>query len=315
MAHEIDMTTGRASFAYTGQAPWHGLGKELPEGTDLDAWAEAAGMNFTIKAAKALFVGEQKQTGQLKGRRILYRDDTNAGLSIVSDKFQIVQPREVLEFFETYTNGLAQMETAGVLFQGQKFFALAKINDVDPVDLGGDRTQPYLLLSSSCDGTMATRAQLTSVRVVCNNTLSIASRVKGNDVKVRHSTAFDISSVQMQMEEIRGDFKAFGDTLRALADVRVTVDQAEEFLLALSKNDTGKLASGEAKILQLFAGAGIGSALESAKETAYGLSQAVTEYYDHHAGRIQDNRISSSWFGGNGKKKSELFQEIISAFA
>ena len=79
MAHEIDTTTGRASFAYTGQAPWHGLGKQLPEGTDLDAWAEAAGMNFTIKAAKALFVGEQKQTGQLKGQRILYRDDTNAG--------------------------------------------------------------------------------------------------------------------------------------------------------------------------------------------------------------------------------------------
>ncbi len=32
MAHEIDTTTGRASFAYTGQAPWHGLGKQLPEG-------------------------------------------------------------------------------------------------------------------------------------------------------------------------------------------------------------------------------------------------------------------------------------------
>lgn len=315
MAHEIDMTTGRASFAYTGQAPWHGLGNQLPEGTDIEAWAEAAGMGFTIKAAKALFIGENKQTGQLKGQRILYRDDTNAGLSIVSDKFQIVQPREILEFFEAYTNGLARMETAGVLFQGRKFFALAKINDVDPVDLGGDKTQPYLLLSSSCDGTMATRAQLTSVRVVCNNTLSVAHQARGNDVKVRHSTAFDMSSVQMQMEAIRGDFRAFGETMRTLADVQVTVNQAEEFLLALSKNENGKLGSGEAKILQLFSGAGIGSALESAKETAYGLAQAVTEYYDHHAGRIQDNRISSSWFGGNGKKKTELVQEIVSAFS
>jgi hypothetical protein len=35
---------------------------------------------------------------------------------------------------------------------------------------GGDRVKAYLLLATSCDGTLCTTAQFTSVRVVCNNT-------------------------------------------------------------------------------------------------------------------------------------------------
>lgn len=206
------------------------------------------------------------------------------------------------------------METAGVLFQGKRYFALARINEVEGLDLGGDKTLPYLLLSSSCDGTMATRAQLTSVRVVCNNTLTVASKIRGNEVMVRHSSTFDAGVVKMQLEDLREDFKAFGETMRALANVRLTVGQARDFLLSLEIPTPDKLSTGEEKILQLFSGKGVGSELESAKETAYGLVQAATEYYDHHAGRLQDNRVSSSWFGENGKKKAELMQEIALTF-
>lgn len=70
----------------------------MPEGSGVDTWAKPAGMDFTICSAKALFVGVEKATGQLKGKRILYRDDTNVGLSIVSDRFKVVQPKEILEF-------------------------------------------------------------------------------------------------------------------------------------------------------------------------------------------------------------------------
>ena len=37
----------------------------------------------------------------------------------------------------------------------------------------------YLLLATACDGTLATTAQFTSVRVVCNNTLAITPPVVG----------------------------------------------------------------------------------------------------------------------------------------
>jgi hypothetical protein len=53
---------------------------------------------------------------------------------------------------------------------------------------GNDVVNGYLLLATSCDGTLATVAMPTTVRVVCNNTLTIALRDGVGAVKVPHST-------------------------------------------------------------------------------------------------------------------------------
>ena len=57
---------------------------------------------------------------------------------------------------------------------------------------GNDVTNGYILLATACDGTLATTAQFTSIRVVCNNTLAVAL-ANGNRgvVKVPHNTSFD----------------------------------------------------------------------------------------------------------------------------
>jgi hypothetical protein len=56
---------------------------------------------------------------------------------------------------------------------------------------GKDVSNGYILLATACDGTLATTAQFTSIRVVCNNTLAIALRngsTSAGVVKVPHST-------------------------------------------------------------------------------------------------------------------------------
>jgi phage/plasmid-like protein (TIGR03299 family) len=66
---------------------------------------------------------------------------------------------------------------------------------------GKDVSNGYILLATACDGTLATTAQFTSIRVVCNNTLAIA--LKGQNsagvVKVPHSTKFDAEKVKQQL--------------------------------------------------------------------------------------------------------------------
>jgi hypothetical protein len=67
---------------------------------------------------------------------------------------------------------------------------------------GKDVSNGYILLATACDGTLATTAQFTSIRVVCNNTLAIALRgQQGNSgvVKVPHSTRFDAERVKRQL--------------------------------------------------------------------------------------------------------------------
>ncbi|GEQ77475.1 hypothetical protein CTTA_4480 [Comamonas testosteroni] len=124
-----------------------------------------------------------------------YRRDTQAPLSVVSSRYQVVQPREVLEFYRDLTEVAGyELETAGVLKAGRKFWALARTGK-SAVLKGKDVVNGYLLLATSCDGTLATVAMPTTVRVVCNNTLTIALRDGVGAVKVPHSTAFDAQAV------------------------------------------------------------------------------------------------------------------------
>ena len=57
----------------------------------------------------------------------------------------------------------------------------------------------YLLLATSCDGTLATTATPTTVRVVCNNTLTIALNGASQAIRVPHSTSFDPLAIKKQL--------------------------------------------------------------------------------------------------------------------
>jgi phage/plasmid-like protein (TIGR03299 family) len=119
-------------------------------------------------------------------QKVLYRSDTKAPLSVVSQRYQVVQPAEILEFYRDLTEvGGFELETAGVLKGGRKLWALAKTGHSARLK-GGDTVKGYLLLATACDGTLATTAQFTSVRVVCNNTLAIALGNSSGAVKVGH---------------------------------------------------------------------------------------------------------------------------------
>jgi phage/plasmid-like protein (TIGR03299 family) len=102
-----------------------------------------------------------------------------------------VQPRDILEFYRDLTERSGfELETAGSLKGGRKIWALARTGQTGLLK-GNDRTNAYVLLATACDGTMATTAQFTSVRVVCNNTLAVALNGQTQSVKVSHRSVFD----------------------------------------------------------------------------------------------------------------------------
>lgn len=192
MAHLID------SIAYTGQTPWHGLGNHLPPQQSLDVWLQAAGMDWTIEQSDVLYQGSSG-LHTYPDSKVLYRTDTLAPLSVVSQRYNVVQPHEVLHFYQDLVEaGGFELETAGSLKGGRKLWALAKTGQ-DLVLKGGDLVKSYLLLATSCDGTLCTTAQFTSVRVVCNNTLQVAVGNQTGAIKVPHSIQFDASAVKQAL--------------------------------------------------------------------------------------------------------------------
>lgn len=165
MAHEVQ------TMAYIGDEPWHGLGNELTPNQPIEVWAKQAGMDWTIESSDVSYYANHAAGGKLimpfADNKVLYRSDTLEPLSVVSQRYQEVQPSEILEFYRDLTEQADfELETAGVLKGGRKFWALAKTGQSTALK-GKDVSNGYILLATACDGTLATTAQFTSIRVVC----------------------------------------------------------------------------------------------------------------------------------------------------
>ncbi|NKA95831.1 hypothetical protein GO283_04389 [Ralstonia solanacearum] len=314
------------TMAYVGQQPWHGLGNRLLQNQPIEVWAERAGMNWAIESSEVRFVtgNAGSNIGAIHAfpdQKVLYRSDTKAPLAVVSARFNVVQPREVLEFYRDLTEvGGFELETAGVLKSGRKLWALAKTGQTGTLK-GKDQMDGFLLLATACDGTLATTAMFTSVRVVCANTLAIALGDGAGVVKVPHRSQFDAQAVKRQLGIAVSSWDAFMARSKALAERKVTDSVAEAFFRRVltypttTADDRDTLAVNERAIKavgQLYAGRGKGAQLPSASGTAFGLLNAVTEYVDHHRrARSDDNRRDSAWFGQGAAIKQKAWDEAL----
>lgn len=318
------------SMAYVNETPWHGLGNQLAPRQPLEVWAEQAGMNWTIQEAEVRFVsaGAGSSLGSIHAfpdQKVLYRSDTQAPLSVVSRRFQVVQPHEVLEFYRDLTEvGGFELETAGVLKEGKKLWALARTGQNATLK-GRDKINGYLLLATACDGTLATTAQFTSLRVVCNNTLAVALGDSSGAIKVPHRSQFDPQAVKRQLGIAISSWDGFMARMKALSECKIKGDAAESFLrrvltysVAVTPDGNGSAVNDRAlkAVHDLYLGRGKGAELASASGTAWGLVNSVTEYVDHHRrARSADHRLDAAWFGQGASIKQKAWEEALKLVA
>lgn len=316
------------TMAYVGQQPWHGLGNQLAPKQPIEVWARQAGMDWAIESADVRFVSGNAGTnlGSIHAfpeQKVLYRSDTKAPLSVVSSRYQIVQPREILEFYRDLTEvGGFELETAGVLKDGRKLWALARTGQSVTLK-GKDTVNGYLLLATACDGTLATTAQFTSVRVVCNNTLAIALGDSAGAVKVPHRSRFDSTAVKRQLGIAVSSWEGFMTRMKALADCKINDTTAEAFFRRVltypgsgvnTESATNDRAIKAAQLL--YAGGGMGATLTSASGTAWGLVNSITEFVDHQRrARSEDHRRDAAWFGAGATLKQKAWDEAMKLVA
>ena len=344
MAHLIE------NMAYVGQTPWHGLGNQLTQQQPIDVWAKQAGMDWRIESSDVSYMAKNERGQSIimpyEEQRVLYRSDTHAPLSVVSQRYQEVQPKEILEFYRDLTEQSGfELETAGVLKGGKKFWALARTGQSTALK-GKDVSNGYILLATACDGTLATTAQFTNIRVVCNNTLAIALRGQSSSagvVKVPHSTKFDAEKVKQQLGISVRAWDEHMYEMKQLTQRKVTQGEAAAFFDAVFNNTSLSIAGQEENIIQfyrnvanptpakeksepngramskamnMFNGQGRGAALSSAKDTAYGLLCSITEFSDHERRAMStDHRLDSAWFGAGAALKQRGLEQSLRLIA
>jgi phage/plasmid-like protein (TIGR03299 family) len=308
MAHLVE------KMAYVGETPWHGLGNKLTRGASRETWKVESGLDFHVHKVPVMFSIDGVMH-QHDSRHVLVRDDTNSALGIVSDGYRVVQTEEVIGFFDDLCskNGF-ELETAGSLNGGKRVWAMCKVAEGVKI-IGNDIVNPYVLMTTSFDGSLATTAKITAIRVVCNNTLTLATtkRAEGGVIRVPHSATFDAKQAKIDLGIIDHEWKRFTDQAMMMAEIEMDGYDAHEVLMSVLSDEDDedaeiKLVEKPAykRIMNLFAGAAIGSELTQGR-TLWQFVNSVTQFVDHERGASRDARLRNAWFGQGDKIKRAVW--------
>ncbi len=296
MAHMVE------SMFYVGKEPWHGLGTPIPADKQLSVREAivAAKLDWRVEL-RPLYT--EKPDGCAKSGILdhyaVCRTSDNAFLGLVGPDYVPLQNEEALKWFQPFLDfDSATLETAGSLNGGKQVWALAKIRD-GKMDVGKeDPVAHYILLSNAHDGSIAVRVGFTPIRVVCNNTLTLAHYSKASQLlRVRHTSGlhYNLELIREIMNVAGREFSATVAQYRRLQKRGIDASGLERYVrvvFSLPEDKGGKELI--PNIIYLFEH---GRGSKEAGRTYWGAYNAVTEYLNYFRGRTQDNTLSSLWFG------------------
>jgi len=318
MAANLDLSNDRVNFCYLkAHGPiWHQSGQEIAPNSPLSEWKHQAGLNWEAISSPILFNNKDDIPTIFPDKVALFRSDTNAPLSVVSDSYKIVQPTEIIDFFADLLdkNGM-EMSSCGSLFGGKRFFATAKLNDIEIFT--GDNITGYLLLATSLDGTLSTIAKTTSVRTVCSNTLTMALDEKSaNMIKVPHSTEFNVNKAKLNLGLIDESQEKFIENMRKLASVTVSDTDVRKIYNQLffnpevsAEDQHGSVIKKIDDIMQLYK---YGNGSEFGKGTFYNVLQGSTDYFSNSIkSRTESAKFWNSFYGNAEKLKLKTQNHLL----
>ena len=295
MAHLVE------SMMYVGETPWHGLGTAIPEAKKLSIQEAivAAKLDWQVELRHVFTENPDIGKSGILDHYAVCRTSDNAFLGMVGPDYVPLQNQEALEWFQPFLNANeATIETAGSLKGGRNVWALARIRDGN-MDVGKkDPVSHYILLSNAHDGSVAIRVGFTPIRVVCNNTLTLAHDSQASKLlRVRHTTKLHVNLelVRETMMVAQHEFSATVEQYRHLQRHGIDAAGLERYVrvvFSLPNDKGGKELI--PNIIFLFEN---GRGHQEAGRTYWGAYNAVTEYLNYFRGKSQDNTLSSLWFG------------------
>jgi phage/plasmid-like protein (TIGR03299 family) len=276
------------------------------------------------------------------------RSDTGITLGVVGKGYTPVQNSELFEWLrglEGFSNVI--IETAGSLGVGETVWVLGRCKDLT-LDIRGDVTNGYMLLSNGHNGQRKLTIMPTQVRVVCANTLRMAEST--GERKSTLSTGFLLrhtSGIQDNMRQIQEAYaktteawKLTEEALRLLAAKPLSESLLtrlfnepwkapttpvapsvvpEDPVAALAAPDEGARAAAiriarEQRLQAILAGPTC--QVIGTRDTLFSAFNAVTEYLDYETPTRQKDpskaamaRFESSCFGGTADEvKNRAFK-------
>jgi phage/plasmid-like protein (TIGR03299 family) len=340
MSHQIhfDEVKGTHSFVGYGEPAWHGLGQIVDKAMTAEECIKLANLDYEVEKTPIfaqIDVVREDGAGriyqEIPDRFATYRTDTNDILGKgVGSRYEIIQNRDAFGFFDAIIDeGEAIFQTAGALGNGERIFVTAKLPD--DLLVAGEPCNKYIILTNSHNGTSSIIAGLTTIRIVCNNTLQAALKGLENKICIEHRSgakeklaeAYKVMNIASKyMSEVEEIFNQ-------MAKTKIEDEQLKAYIKEVMQNKYAKQLTEEEKIEEStrlknqvnsifeFALTHPTQQTDATRGTVWGAYNSISGYYNHickFKGGAE-HKFESQFFGNGYKKISkgfELAHEIIS---
>lgn len=311
MSHNVE------TMAYTNEVPWHGLGTYIEKAPTVKAMIKAAGLTWKVEKKPLTIAGTDQPVPDFFA---LQRDSDDFILDVVGSRYEPTQIDDVFGFFHDFVKeGKATMETAGSLDHGRLVWGLARLNH-DFTLPGKDKVKGYILLGCPFKQGKALLMKTTAVRVVCQNTYSMALSDKGStEFRMNHRNEFDekqvnqarevlglahdqISEFERNAKVLRGINMTEQETIKVLAPVYAPEVELADLLKDFNEHATPKIA----RLMDINK-----NAPGADPTNAWGVFNAVTYFSDHVASRSADKRLTNAWTGKTGRQKEKVLASLL----
>lgn len=288
------------------EMPWHKQGEILTDYPTTEVAYDKSGLNWKVEKLPMSFNfnGEVKTSDDFA----LVRDKDGSQLGTCKKNYEIFQNLDGFEWCRPLVEtDLWKYETAGSLRNGIVGWILLKQGEIELVHQ--DILKQYLLLTWAHDGSKTVQPMSTSIRVVCNNTLTMALNEATNKNRVKHT-----SKMVMKLEEIRKlysvtkeQFEHQRDVLARMLDFSMTEGKINEYIdnvmvNAFKVSNLAEMEESKKKTINqniratLLDGAfnGTGTQELGIGNTMYGVFNGVEEAVEHSLGgkRVKDRGMN-----------------------
>lgn len=332
----IAMINGREAMAYQGEMPWHKLGVRMDGLPDVIAALSAANLDWNV----GLEPVHLPDGVTIPNRFATVRDVDRTVLGVVSDEYEVLQNSEAFGVLQPACEEFGvTIESAGALGIGQKVWMLAKLPEtVEPVP--GDEVDGYFLVSTGHNGSIPFAARPTPVRVVCENTLTMAESSGASMIRLNHirSDMKNMDLVKKLIKRLIHMIQVTGETFSSIAAKKMSSEEIQNYInavlgisetdvfiqeaLGIDKVETAITKRSDMIFNLVWNGRGAelaGAKKKSGEATAWAAYNAIAEYYDHvRPAELKTEKAirmanKSAIFGANSRVKENALALALAA--
>lgn len=272
------------------QRPWDTTSSvDVSELATKDEILEIAGLAGWNVKTSPMYAGRKGQI--VPGRVVTVRGDTGQPFAPVSPSYKILQNEDAFAFADALVDsGEAKWERAGSLREGAVVFGVMELHHLEVTIKGvdfDDVLKPYMLVSTTHDGTGPYQGGIAYTRPRCTNTYNMArAEAKTHRFTIRHTASLD-GRLQMAREALGLAFKnveAVTALVQRLALARVTDEQVQEIFRTAVwplSEDAGEVRAENHASTKAFENYLTSETVDGIRGTAWGALSAVTEFIDH----------------------------------